>query len=61
MISEKDDWYMPRGIIELLPLRQDFFENNEPCQCTCDTCIDVTRCSLAYDFYNTNGDCLLYK
>lgn len=61
MIEEKDEWYQGRGIKELLPLRQEFFEHNETCECTCDTCLDATRCSCAYDSYNTNGDCLLSK
>jgi hypothetical protein len=30
-------------------------------ECTCDNCPDVLRCSLAYDLYNTCGDCLLSK
>lgn len=55
-------WYLKRGIIELLPIRKDFFTfHGELAKCTCDTCIDVTRCSLAYDAYNTEGDCLLSK
>lgn len=28
---------------------------------TCDSCDLKHKCSLAYDFYNTNGDCLLGK
>jgi len=28
---------------------------------TCDTCKLVTKCLLAYDLYNTNGDCLVDK
>ena len=28
---------------------------------TCDNCVLANRCSLAFDIYNTNGDCLLSK
>jgi len=28
---------------------------------TCDTCSDAPRCDLAFDAYNTNGDCLASK
>lgn len=28
---------------------------------TCDGCAMVTRCTLAFDPYNTDGDCLLDK
>ena len=28
---------------------------------TCDTCGALPRCALAFDWYNTNGDCLAEK
>jgi hypothetical protein len=28
---------------------------------TCVDCATVSRCKLAFDLYNTNGDCLLTK
>jgi len=28
---------------------------------TCDTCSDAPICKLAFDCYNTDGDCLLLK
>ncbi len=28
---------------------------------TCDMCTSAPRCTLAYDSYNTNGDCLAAK
>jgi hypothetical protein len=28
---------------------------------TCDQCGAVRRCKLAFDWYNTNGDCLAEK
>lgn len=62
MLEEKDRWYQARGIKELLPIRDSFFEyHGKQATCTCDKCIDSTRCSCAYDAYNNNGDCLLAK
>lgn len=34
---------------------------DEPVEFTCDACAYAPRCRLAFDFYNTNGDCLLEK
>ena len=28
---------------------------------TCNTCLDNTTCDLAWDLYNTGGDCLAAK
>lgn len=28
---------------------------------TCDECAHATRCDLAFDWYNTHGDCLADK
>jgi hypothetical protein len=28
---------------------------------TCNRCVDADTCSLAWDLYNTNGDCLADK
>ena len=28
---------------------------------TCDTCPEVSRCQWAFDWYNTDGDCLAVK
>jgi len=32
-----------------------------PTSYTCDSCHLVNKCRLAFDAYNTNGDCLLSK
>lgn len=29
--------------------------------CTCNGCCDVDICKHAYEYYNTNGDCLAEK
>ncbi len=29
--------------------------------CTCNVCRDAPICKYAYDYYNTNGDCLAEK
>jgi hypothetical protein len=60
-IDIPDPYYHKRGIKDLLPLREAFLKYHEGATCTCDTCIDVTRCKLAYDLYNSSGDCLLSK
>ena len=60
VIDIPHEWYLKRGIRDLLPLREDFIKRMDT-TCTCDTCIDSTRSSLAYDYYNTDGYCLLAK
>lgn len=60
VIDIPDGYYLKRGIRDLLPLRESFLKEMQTV-CTCDTCIDVTRCKLAYDLYNSSGDCLLSK
>jgi len=60
-IEIPDDWYKEHTIPELITLRDDFIDINGKLECTCDNCLDVTRCGCAYDAYNTNGDCLLSK
>lgn len=60
VVDITDQFYQKRGVKELLPLRETFFKHNQG-ECTCDYCMDVTRCALAYDGYNTDGDCLLSK
>ena len=32
-----------------------------PDKFTCDDCEDKNRCTLAFDLYNTDGDCLMMK
>lgn len=34
---------------------------DEPPEFTCDRCADMPSCTLAFDLYNTNGDCLATK
>lgn len=54
-------WYKKQGIETLLLLREQFKKEFPKTKCTCDYCIDVTVCNLAYESYNTDGDCLLSK
>lgn len=30
-------------------------------RCTCNECEDQLRCPVAFDLYNTDGDCLMMK
>lgn len=60
-IEIPDGWYKKQTIPKLLEARELFRKEQGSAECTCDYCIDVTRCSLAYDGYNTGGDCLLAK
>lgn len=50
---------------ELVSLRKaaaiDLAKRRIPDKFTCDMCVDAARCSLAFDPYNTNGDCLASK
>jgi hypothetical protein len=32
-----------------------------PGKFTCDDCVDKRICTLAFDLYNTDGDCLMMK
>lgn len=34
---------------------------DEPAEFTCDTCAARFECVYAFDYYNTNGDCLAEK
>lgn len=38
-----------------------FWPEGEPPEFTCDNCAHMPECSLAFDLYNTNGDCLASK
>lgn len=53
----------PRSPAKLAVIRQLSLEHNfEDAACfTCDDCEGAPRCLLAFDFYNTNGDCLASK
>lgn len=56
-----DEWARHNEIPDLMIWRKTFYVNNPRSRCTCDKCAAVTICSLAYDEYNTNGDCLYDK
>lgn len=56
-IEIDDQWAGKNDMLELIKRRENF----EGCDCTCDKCLCVTICRLAYDGYNTNGDCLYDK
>lgn len=48
----------PKEIIEM----KTKFEKDQPgLECTCETCRNALCCGLAFDPYNTSGDCLLEK
>ena len=59
----------PRTIAELVALRdqaqKDAHENygsrSDSYDFTCDGCRHVVVCPLAFDLYNTDGDCLMLK
>ena len=56
----------PLSPIELMAERRDMHaRNNElgytPDRYTCDDCAFAPRCKLAFDGYNTDGDCLYSK
>ena len=61
-ITIADEWWEARGMKQLLELRKRFFgEWGAEVECTCDKCVSVTICALAYDPYNIGGDCLYLK
>lgn len=60
VITHAQEWMKKRSIPELIELRNGFFEATGS-ECTCDYCISVTFCALAYDYYNCGGDCLYEK
>jgi len=57
------EWFKKNTPVELIKLRDAYYSNPEykDRENTCDYCISATMCALAYDFYNTDGDCLLEK
>ena len=70
MKQDPDGWIRkaPLSRAELAQLRQenvDFMEERGlgPIDgvFTCDSCNDAPICKLAFDAYNTNGDCLMSK
>ena len=61
VVDIPDGWYKKNTMPELIESRNSFMRENGDAECTCDFCLDVTRCALAYDGYNTQGDCLLAK
>lgn len=69
---EPDDRYTyvyPRTFAELLRVRQDTIDRHSGDDLfdkwdrtfTCDHCRSVHKCALAFDEYNTDGDCLAEK
>ena len=55
-----DEYARHNSVPEIIELRKSF-QDNAGSACTCDNCAAVTICSLAYDLYNTNGDCIYDK
>lgn len=54
----------PRTDAQLAELRRQSTEHVEegaPASFTCDTCGFRRKCVLAFDWYNTDGDCLAEK
>ena len=60
-IDIPDQCYTALPVPKLIERRNAFLQDHPVEPCTCDSCLDVTRCALAYDDYNTAGDCLLSK
>lgn len=64
-----NDWLRsePLGTFALETLRKEATVHHEELtgvkdvKFTCDGCAMAGRCTLVYDSYNTNGDCLLEK
>jgi hypothetical protein len=52
--------YKERTVPEIIKMREDFLKEDIG-ECTCDKCLCVMFCQCAYDFYNSQGDCLLAK
>ena len=61
VVDIPDGYYYKRSLVNLLKLREEFMKENKNVLCTCDYCIDVTRCGCAFDEYNVEGECLLVK
>lgn len=66
--SEEDQWLWdsPRTAEELAAARKASIEHPQvglpsDTTFTCDGCHLVSKCTLAFDSYNTDGDCLLSK
>lgn len=60
----EDEWMYVRDLTddELADVRALQIESNHDTDgYTCDTCQLARRCTLAWDQYNTDGDCLLEK
>lgn len=51
----------PIGVEELTRLIEGFRHEMGTVECTCETCDIQNKCTLAWDYYNTDGDCLLMK
>ena len=57
-----DEWVERRSFPRLMELREAFYREREGEEgCTCDMCPLVAVCALAFDGYNTGGDCLYSK
>ena len=58
-----DQWTYARPLtdVELGMLALQFNKESPGYICTCASCVRKTTCVLAYDSYNTNGDCLYDK
>jgi hypothetical protein len=61
VIAFPKEWLKKKTVPELIRLREEFTKEHGECKCTCDWCCDALYCALAYDGYNTGGDCLLEK
>jgi hypothetical protein len=59
------DLKRPRSMWELVQLRtksiNEYREGMIVDEFTCDHCAQVSYCSLAFDIYNTDGECLYAK
>lgn len=60
IIAHASEWLEKKTVPQLIKIREQFYKE-EKSECTCDYCVSALFCSLAYDRYNTGGDCLYEK
>jgi hypothetical protein len=65
MTSPDDEWsdmFPPLTLAQMRRLEELALEDNAPeVTMTCSTCTAASVCALAFDPYNTDGDCLMTK
>lgn len=61
MSKVPEHWKEIRTEAQLKERKEYFHSINGNVSCRCDFCDCASECHLAYDLYNTDGDCLLEK